>query len=400
MQLSKPCRAARRRGVRGWARWPAGPVPAGPVPAGPVPAGPVPVAPVPVAPVPVGPALMTPVRTAPVLARPVLAGVPLTGLVLASLVLASLVLASLVLASLVLAAPVLAGLAVVPAFVRVRVPAPAGGCGVRRGHGPRTRHSGALRRGGQRHGEQGRRGTLRHATAAAAPARRGAGAGEVAVSPPQAAQDGQHPAAAPGVGSADRYARIRERGAHLLILGIAGHRSADLRQGPDRSPGAPEISHGGGLSRSGIGRLDTDRRGAADQVRGALLIGPRLAEVDRMPVVADTPAGIAVQPVHWPARGDPDGVPGEPDYLEPGPGGLHRKVHRGRPGARPGVRRRKYSESRINESDDQCKSDYPTHLHPPNAITPATAGGRRQAFRLFIPWAFSGKRIAEGRRSR
>ncbi len=259
------------------------------------------------------------------------------------------------------------------------------------GRGTRHRH-GAPGCGGQRRGEQGRRGTLHHAGAA----RRSAGVGEMTVSPPQAAQDGQHPAAAPGVGPGDRYARIRERRAHLLILAIAAHRPADLRQGPDRGPGAHGIGHAGGRPRGGTGRLDADRRGAADQVRRALLVGPGLAEVDRMPVVADAPAGIAVQPVHWPARGDPDGVPGEPDYLEPGPAGLRREMHRGRPGARPRVSRRKYSKSRISKSHDQCKSDYPTHLHPPNAIAPATAGGRRQAFRLSIPWAFSRKRIADG----
>ena len=374
MQLSKPCRAMRRRGVRGCARclprwwWRARCLRARclwrPVLTGPVLAGPV---------------LMGPVLAPRVVAAPVLAGVTLTGLVPAPLVLAPLVLAPLV-----LAARVLAGPAVVPAFVRVRVPGPGGSHGVQGGPGARNRH-GARGQGGQRRGEQGRRRALHQAGRA----RRSAGPGEAAVPPPQAAQDGQHPAAAPGVGPGDRYARIRERGAQLLILGIAGHRPADLRQGPHRGPGAHRIGHAGGRSRGRAGRLDADRRGAADQVRGTFLVDPRLAEVDRVPVVPDTPAGITVQPVHWPARGDPDGVPGEPDYLEPGPAGLRREVHRGRPGARPRVRRRKCSKSRISKSHDQRKSDYPTHLHPPNAIAPATAGGRRQAFRLSIPSAFS-----------
>ena len=300
----------------------------------------------------------------------------------------------------VVTGPVVAG-PVVAALARVRPPGPGGPHGVQGGRGPRNRHgalgngalgSGGQRQGGQRRGEQAHRRTLPHADAA----RRSAGPGEVAVPPPQAAQDGQHPVAAAGVGAGDRYARIRERGAHLLILGIAGHRPADLRQGSDRGPGAHGNGHTGGRPRAGTGRLDADRRGMADQVRGALLVSPRLAEVDRMPVVADAPAGIAVQPVHWPARGDPDGVPGEPDYLEPGPAGLRREVHRGRPGNRPRVSRRKCSESRISKSHDQRKSDYPTHLHPPNAIAPATAGGRRQAFHLSIPWPFSRKRIADG----
>ena len=232
-----------------------------------------------------------------------------------------------------------------------------------------------LGHGGQRPRRAGARGTAETLCGVTANGR---------ACPPQAADDGQHPASAPGVGPGDRDARIGERGPHLLVLGVARHRPADLRQGGDRGTDAHGISHA--RSRAGTGRLDADRGGAADQVRGALLVSPGLAEVDRMPVIPHAPAGITVQPVNWPARRDPEGVPGETDHLDTGVAGLRREVHRGRP--RPRVGRGKCRESRISKSHNQGKGDYPTHLHPPNAIAPATAGGRRQAFRLSVPCAF------------
>ncbi len=148
---------------------------------------------------------------------------------------------------------------------------------------------------------------------------------------------------------------------HSFALATDPRRGPSPRSGPG-TPAPPQTAMAT-PPRSASSRWS--RPGAADAGYGGAGRRPGLAEVDRMLVVPDAPAGIAVQPVHWPARGDPDRVPGEPDYLEPGPAGPRREVHCGRPGARPRVGGRKCPESRISKSHDQRKSDYPTHLHAP-----------------------------------
>ena len=183
--------------------------------------------------------------------------------------------------------------------------------------------------------------------------------------PPQAAEDGQHPARVPAVGPGDGRARIRERGVHLLILGIAGQRRPDLRQGPDRRADVDGPARRGSRTRRPRDRrLDADRRRAADQVRGAELVRSRAAQVHRVPVVADAAAGVAVQPVDRPARRDPDRVPGVTDHLERRAAGLRRQAHRGS-GAGHTLGRGEYPQSRVCKCHDQRKGDYPTHLHPP-----------------------------------
>lgn len=160
---------------------------------------------------------MSPVLAPPVVAGPVVTGPVVDGAVLAGAVFVRPVLAAVGCAAAVLAGMTLAGLALTD-LVRARVPGLGGARDTQGGRGTRNRHR-ALGCGGQWHGEQGRRGARHHA----GPGRPGSGPRELPVPPPQAAQDGQHPAAAPGVGPGDRYARIRERGAHLLILVVAGH---------------------------------------------------------------------------------------------------------------------------------------------------------------------------------
>ena len=208
--------------------------------------------------------------------------------------------------------------------------------------------------------------------------------------PPQAAEDGQHPARVPGVGPGDRDARIRERGMHLLILGIAGHRRADLRQGPDRRADVHRPARRGPrCPLTPVPAADADRGGAADQVRGALLVGSRAAQVHRVPVVADAPAGVAVQPVDRPARRDPDRVPGVTDHLERRAAGLRREPHRGSRAPGIGWAGANTPSPAYVSATTNAKVITRRICIPPNAIAPATAGGRRQASRLPVPCAFS-----------
>ena len=265
--------------------------------------------------------------------------------------------AVMVVAALVPAARMLAGLAVLPPVVRTGVPLLA------RVGSEESRRGAPDRCGGPAPGGQGHRMVRHHLGAARPPG--GRRAAPLAGRPPEAAEDGQHPARVPGVGPGDRDARIRERGVHLLILGIARHRAADLRQGPDRRAEAHRTARRG--SRTGgscARRLDADGRGAADQVRRTLLVGSRAAQVHRVPVIADTPAGVAVQPVDRPASRDPDRVPGVTDHLECRAADLRREPHRG-PAAGRRLGRGQYPEYRVRQRHDQRKSDYPTHLHPP-----------------------------------
>ncbi len=289
------------------------------------------------------------------------------GLVPGGLVGAGLVPGALVFSALVFSALVHAGLAVLPPVMRAGMPllAVVGGEEGRRGAPHRCGAPGP--------GGQGRR-RARHHLGADCPrggrrlpaGRRPLDSGRPLDSrPPQAVEDGQHPARVPGVGPGDREARSRERGMHLLILGIAGHRRADLRQGPDRRADVHRPARCGSRTRRPrTRRLDADRRGTADQVRRTLLVGSRAAQVHRVPVVADAPAGVAVQPVDRPARRDPDRVPGVTHDPERRTAGLRREPHRG-PEAGHRLGRGKYPESCVRKRHDQRKGDYPTHLHPP-----------------------------------
>ncbi len=308
----------------------AGPVAAGPVAAGPVAAGPVAAGPVAAGPVAAGPVAAGPVAAGPVAAGPVRAGV------------------------------VPAGLAVLAPVVGTGVPLLAGAGGEERRRGVPGRC------GGPAGGGQGHRMMRHHQRAAWRPGdRRPLGGRPGDRRPPEAAEDGQHPARVPGVGPGDRDARIRERGMHLLVLGVARHRPADLRQGPDRRAEARDAARRG--SRTGGSRargLDADGRGAADQVRRALLVSSRAAQVHRVAVIADTPAGVAIQPVDRPAGRNRDRVPGVADDLGSRAAGLRGEPYRG-PGAGRRLGRGKYPEHRVRQRQDQRKGDYPTHLHPP-----------------------------------